>query len=119
MIFRETDTAISFRHDFFMFCEKAIMSINETLPFQAYHFEVRRESFTSNRHLNRSEKENEESTDSYLKTIAEIDAEFESAAIAAKPIRNDLELPDEMIKDGYNDTVSPSTLDHGFMEENY
>jgi hypothetical protein len=103
-----------------MFCKKAIMNVNETLPLQAYHFEeVRRESFTGNRHLNRLEKENEESTDSYLKTIAEIDEEFESAAIAARPMRNDLELPDEMIKDGYNETVNPGTLDHGFMEENY
>ena len=91
------------------------MSVNETLPLQAYHFEVRKKSFTSNR----LEKGNEESTDSYLKTIAEIDADFESTAIASKQVRIELELPDEMIKDGYNETVNPSTLDHGFMEENY
>ncbi len=95
------------------------MSANETLPLQAYHFEVSRESFTGNRYPSRLKKENEESADSYLKTIAEIDAEFESVAITTEPLRNELELQDETFKDGYNRTVSPSTLDHGFMEENY
>jgi hypothetical protein len=97
------------------------MNTNEFLPsFQAYHFEARRKQSFAGDLFNR-ESSTTASVNNYLKTLAEIDADFLSANGEPVPFKPGyMERTDQFLENGFNDTiVSPSTRYHGFMEENY
>jgi hypothetical protein len=64
----------------------------------------------------------ESSVNNYLKTIAEIDADFalqiNKDRLTVQESSDELDAYKSVLKNG-GQTVSPTSLYHGFMEENY